>query len=330
MTDDTDTGVTLRDGVEIALSDGTRVVADAATPDGDVAVYSHAHGDHLYDDSPGEAVCSPTTAALAGVRRDDPVAAVSHPRVELVDAGHVAGSRAVVVEDPDGTTYCYTGDVSTRDRLSLDGFEPPDADVLVVEATYGTPEYVFPPQAELERRIVDFLEDTTDRPVLLFGYALGRAQELQLLAERAGRSVVVSEAIADLSAVIASHHDVSFPGTRYDDLDDLGPGDAAVLPSGVAGSDWVDRLCDRTDALAVGFSGWAVDDSFLYRGGYDETFVLSDHCDFRELCDVVAAVDPERVYTTHGFTDELAAHLTSEGYDARSLVADQHTLADFG
>lgn len=335
------TGVSLRDGIRIDLSDGSTVVADAESPpeqrdgsgasgDGDhTTVLTHAHGDHLFDNDPGPVVCSAATADLARVRRDATVERTGDERIELRDAGHVAGSRAAVVTDPDGTRYCYTGDVSTRDRLYLSGFEPPDADVLVVEATYGRPEYVFPPQSEIESRIVDFLEDTSDQPVLLFGYALGRAQKLQVLADRAGRAVFLSEAIAALSAAMEPHIPTDLPGEQYDDLDDIGPGDAVILPTGLSSSSWVEKLCDRQDALSVGFSGWAVDESFRYRGDYDETFVLSDHCDFEELCDLVAAVDPDRVYTTHGFADDLATHLTTEGYDARALVEDQQTLDDF-
>ncbi|WP_458205749.1 hypothetical protein [Haladaptatus sp. NG-SE-30] len=35
--------------------------------------------------------------------------------------------------------------------------------------------------------------------------------------------------------------------------------------------------------MKVGFSRWAVTDSYRYRGGYDVTFPLSDHCDFDDL-----------------------------------------------
>jgi putative mRNA 3-end processing factor len=328
-----DTAVSLRDGIRIELSDGTSVVVDATDPDGDAVLVSHAHGDHLYDDPPDEVICSTATADLAAVRRDgQPTRTATLPgegRIDLLDAGHVAGSRAAVVTDPDGTRYCYTGDVTTRDRLYLDGFEPPDADVLIVEATYGEPGYVFPPQSALESEIVDFFADTR-RPVLAFGYALGRAQTLQLLAERAGCRVTVSDAIARLNAVIERHTDAAFPAERYDDLDEIEPGDVVVLPAGLSGRDWVDRLCERTDAVTAGFSGWAVDDSYRFRGGYDETFVLSDHCDFSELVELVEAVDPERVYTVHGSTETLASELTSRGFDAQALVADQHTLGEFG
>ena len=331
MTDDT--AVSLRDGIRIELSDGTSVVADATAPDGDAALVSHAHGDHLYDDPPDEILCSATTADLAAVRRDgQPAQTTTLPgagRVDLLDAGHIAGSRAALVTDPDGTRYCYTGDVTTRDRLYLDGFDPPDADVLIVEATYGEPDYVFPPQSELEAEIVDFFADT-QAPILAFGYALGRAQTLQLLAQRAGCRVTVSDAIAELNDVIERQTQATFAADRYDDLDEIEPGEVVVLPAGLSGSDWVNRLCERTDAVAAGFSGWAVDDSYRFRGGYDETFVLSDHCDFSELVGLVRAVDPEQVYTVHGSTATLANELTARGFDAQALVADQHTLGEFG
>ncbi len=331
MTDDT--AVSLRDGIRIELSDGTSVVADATDPDGDAALVSHAHGDHLYDDPPEEVICSATTADLAAVRRDGrPARTTTLPgegRVDLLDAGHVAGSRAALVTDPDGTRYCYTGDVTTRDRLSLDGFDPPDADVLIVEATYGEPGYVFPPQSQLESEIVDFFADTR-APILAFGYALGRAQTLQLLAQRAGCRVTVSDAIAELNDVVERHTEATFPAEQYDNLDEIEPGDVVVLPAGLSGRDWVDRLCERTDAVAAGFSGWAVEERYRFRGGYDETFVLSDHCDFSELVELVAAVDPEQVYTVHGSTETLANELTTRGFDAQALVADQHTLGEFG
>lgn len=323
--------VTLSDGVQFDVAGVGTVVADAEAPGGDVNVTSHAHGDHLFaaESAPDEVVCSAATSALAGVRRPGTsYDVVDHPRVDLSNAGHVAGSRVVRVEG-DERTYLYTGDVSVRDRCYLEGFDPVPADVLVVEATYGRPEYVFPDQDELERRIVEWLNDTVDRPVLLFGYALGRAQKLQRLVARSDRSrLLVSDAIADLNAVIETHLDVTFGARRYEDFD-LDPGDVVVLPSGSARLDYVDRVTRETGALTAGFSGWALDDSFRYRGGYDEAFVLSDHADFEELCRIVDAVDPEEVYTHHGFADEFAAHLTGEGYQAQSLKQGQTSLGQF-
>jgi putative mRNA 3-end processing factor len=320
--------VRYRDGIEIELSDGTRVVCDADDPDGDVNVLSHAHGDH-WPEGEVTAVCSPLTASLASVRRDVPCHRTTDKRVELLPAGHVAGSRAALVTDPDGTRYLYTGDVCTRSRFYLDGFEPPTADVLVVEATYGEPGYVFPDHATLADEIRTWLAETT-APVLLLGYALGRAQKLQLFAEAADRDrVLTTDAVHRVNEAIEAHRGVRFGAEQYGSETELTAGDALVLPMTSGRIDWVDRLADETGAVKAGFSGWAADASFRFRGDYDVTFPLSDHCDFEELLSLVAAVDPERVYTQHGAAASLAARLTDAGYDATALRQNQTSLGEF-
>ncbi|AGN00522.1 hypothetical protein L593_02855 [Salinarchaeum sp. Harcht-Bsk1] len=337
--------VTLGDGVRIETAIGD-VVADGKRPSGDLAVTSHAHSDHLpsvasASDTP--AICSPLTANLAGVRRSEALTVAEHPDVTLLPAGHVAGSRAVLIDDGE-TRYCYTGDVCTRDRCHLDGFEPPDADVLIVEATYGRPGYVFPDHDEIEREIFAWLTETMDRPVVLVGYALGRAQKLQEIVSRSDRTrCLVSEGVAAVTDPIEAALGVDFgaepfdPETSADGRDagspgtepTLEPGDALVVPSNVRRSERVQQLVEETGALTAGFSGWAAGSSFRYRGDYDATFPLSDHCDFEELLELVETADPDAVYTQHGFTDDLAEALVDRGYRARSLKRNQTTLADF-
>ena len=325
--------VSLGDGVVVALSDGRRVVCDGDA-DGDVTVLSHAHGDHLTEERPEPLVCSPLTAALAEERRDleEPLTPDDHPDVELRPAGHVVGSRAAYVTDPDtGRTVCYTGDVCTRDRLYLEGFDPEPADDLVIETTYGTPAYRFPPTDVVLGEIREWLRETLGEVVLLFGYSLGRAQKLQRLAVEAGRDrVFVTDAIAGINDVVAAHRDVSFPVQRYESAVTPEPGDAVVLPMQTNRLSFVDRLVEETGGLKAGFSGWAVDRSFEYRGEYDVTFPLSDHCDFAELERVVEAVDPERVFTHHGANEAFARHVQA-AFDVRSraLKRDQRTLAEF-
>jgi len=318
--------VRYRDGIEFVLSDGTRVVCDADDPDGDVNVVSHAHGDHA-PEVETTAVCSPLTADLVRARLGTPLHRTADDRVTLWPAGHVAGSRAALIADPDGTRYLYTGDVCTRPRFYLPGFDPPDADVLVVEATYGEPSNEFPPHGAVLADIRAWLAET-EGPVFLFGYALGRAQKLQLVAAEAGWDVYATDAIRRVNDTIETHLDVRFDADAYGDVD-LEAGDALVVPTTTARVDWVERLAAETGAVKAGFSGWAVESSFAFRGGYDVTFPLSDHCDFPELCDLVATVDPARVYTQHGSADTLARHLTQAGYDTRSLRRNQSTFDDF-
>ena len=327
--------VRLSDGVEIDLATGERFVADASEPDGDIHFVSHAHGDHLYDAPPGTVLCSDLTARLATRRREDTPLEyrTQHPRVELLPSGHVPGSHAALVDDGE-RRFLYTGDVSTRDRFWLEGFQPVDADVLIVESTYGTPAYEFPAQATLEDRIVDWFEETRGTPLVCFGYSLGRAQEVQALVNRSARTddgeLYVTEAIASVNEVVEDACDVAFEATRYDRDTELDGDDVLVLPSQTSRLGFVSELVEAAGAVTAGFSGWAIQDSYRFRADLDAAFTLSDHCDYPELLALVEAVDPEVVYTQHGFADELATAVRSElGVRAQALKRNQSTLGDF-
>lgn len=329
-------GVYLRDGVEIEFASGERIVCDGV-PKGSskqevTTAVSHAHGDHLVDTA-GEIVASELTVALASVRQSEcKPEKITHPAVDLIPAGHIAGSRAVLLTDPEtDCRYLYTGDCRLSDRLYLDGFDPVDADVLILETTYGDPKYRFPSPEKTHNRIREWLAQTMDDVVILFGYALGRAQKLQVLLESTARSrVFITDAIAELNAVIESRHEISFDARRYTTDVTLQPGDAVVLPMQTTRLGWIESLIEATDAMTAGFSGWAIDDSFIYQRGVDKGFVLSDHCDYDELIELVTTVDPERVYTQHGFTETFATRLTREhGYDTQALKSNQSTLGDF-
>ena len=352
-----------RDGIHFEFGDGRRIVADASSETGDVNVVSHAHADHTFRSRPDTVVCAAETAAIAEARTGVGFEFVERlPGIDLVPAGHVVGSRAAIVDrdqlaaggtrgedpqrrSPEYRRYCYTGDFSIRDRWYLEGFDPTAvaADVLVMETTYGRPEYRFPAQEELEDAIVDWIRDNRDRPLFLFGYSLGRAQKLLWLArvatERddesvtdgtdAARDVLVSDSIHEVTRAIEDATALSFPGQPYDSLRDL-EDEIVVLPSNQARSDWVEATVDRENGLKAGFSGWAVDDGFRYRGNYDVTFPLSDHCDFDDLVATVEAIDPDVVYTHHGFAEAFATTLETEhDYRARPLKRDQRTLGEF-
>lgn len=324
--------IRIRDGVEIEFESGELVVADASEPTGDINILSHAHGDHLYSEPPDQIVCSGTTAQLAATRRDSVrrPEVVDHPMVTLYGSGHIPGSRAALIDNGQ-TSVLYTGDLSIRDRFYLNGFEPVDADILIIESTYGKPEFQLPPQDEEEAAFVSWLNETLGTPVLAFGYTLGRAQELQLLGERSGRETIyVTEAIERINRVIESELDVTFAVERYSSETTLDPNDLLVLPSQTNRLSFVDTLIEDSGAIKVGVSGWAVDSSFKYRGDFDQTFALSDHCGFSELIEVVEAVAPEKVYTNHGFAEELASEITTQlGMGSQALKQNQTTLGEF-
>ena len=178
--------------------------------------------------------------------------------------------------------------------------------------------------------MIDFLEETADRPAVVFGYAFGRAQTAQLLARRADRggTLYVTDAVARVNQAIEAHLDVEFGAERWTAGTDLGPGDVLVRP-GSPGSAGVAGLVESSGAVTVGLSGWALTGAFRFGRGFDAAFPLSDHCDFEELLELVEAVDPEVVYTHHGFDEAFASTLAGRGYEAYALKRNQATLAEF-
>ncbi len=318
-----------KDGIHFEVGD-RKFVADSRSSTGDVNIVSHAHMDHLHQ-SDSQVVCSDLTARLAEARTDEKVQRHENHDVELIPSGHILGSSAALFGEE--KKYLYTGDVSMRDRAYIEGFQPPSADVLVVESTYGIPAYTFPDQKSIENRIKDFVADNRDQPLYLFGYSLGKAQKIQkIIDDVAERPVLAHGAVKKMNDAVEKASEMSFPAEAYGENKKKLKEENAILiaPSRSSQADWMEKNLEKFGGLKAGFSGWAAQESFKYRGGYDETFVLSDHCDFEELVELVQAVDPEEVYTQHGFDEELASHLSRElGYNAKALKKNQTSLSQF-
>jgi putative mRNA 3-end processing factor len=319
-----------KDGIHFDVN-GKTFVADSRSAAGDVNIVSHAHFDHLHQ-SDSRVVCSDLTARLAEARTGEEVQRHENHDVELIPSGHILGSSAALFGGE--KKYLYTGDVSMRDTAYLQGFQPRSADVLVVESTYGIPAYSFPEQKEIENRIRDFIVDNRDQPLYLFGYSLGKAQKIQkIIEEVAERPVLAHGAVKKMNDAVEQASDMSFDAVPYGENKRKLDEENAILiaPSRSSQADWMEKNVEKFSGLKAGFSGWAAQESFKYRGGYDETFVLSDHCDFEELVELVRKVDPGKVYTQHGFDEELASYLSRElGFHAKALKKNQTSLSRFG
>ncbi|MFB6158602.1 MAG: MBL fold metallo-hydrolase RNA specificity domain-containing protein [Candidatus Nanohalobium sp.] len=318
--------ITEKDGIHIHGE--KKVVADSRNSKGDINFVSHAHFDHMHR-SDTKVVASELTAKLAEARSDETVQRTESENLELIPSGHILGSSSALIKGEEDVLY--TGDVSLRDRVYLDGFKPVSADILVVESTYGIPAYRFPEQQVIENRIKDFIRDE-DSPLILFGYSLGKAQKIQKLVEEATeRPVLAHESVKKMNDVVEEATDMNFSAIPYGENKELMEENGILIaPSRSSQSNWVEKLVGKTGAVKAGFSGWATTESFKYRGGYDETFQLSDHCDFDGLVELVEKVDPEKVYVQHGFDEEFASYLKKEkGFNARALKKNQSSLTDF-
>ena len=92
-----------------------------------------------------------------------------------------------------------------------------------------------------------------------------------------------------------------------------------VAPPAVAGSAWLKRFGDASDAFA---SGWMQLRGARRRQGVDRGFVLSDHADWPGLQRAIAATGASRVIVTHGYEAVMVRWLAEQGLQAGSFATE--------
>ena len=219
----------------------------------------------------------------------------------------------VLIETDRGESLLYTGDFKTKPGLSAEPMEQAQAQTLVMETTFGRPNYVFPPGEQVHTSIQRFCANTLSAgqtPVLL-AYSLGKAQEVLKILEGQGFSLMAHAKVRELNQVYA-YHGIQIPDTRPLDFLNM-EGQVVVMPPAVS------KQLPRANCRVAMVSGWGLDGAARYRYGVDEMLPLSDHADYPDLLSFVEQVSPKQVYTMHGYDQEFAADLRSRGYTAWSL-----------
>jgi len=290
------------------------------------AIISHAHFDHVARH--GESICTHTTAKLIAVRGAKPgdqvktvdfgetINITPTAQATLWPAGHVLGSAQVQIEHPDFGRLLYTGDFKTRRSRTVERCAQPPADVLIMETTFAREHYVFPPAEETMAAAISFCRESLNEgavPVLV-GYSLGRSQEILAHLAEADLPIMLHPRVA---AVTRAYEELGYTFPAYTSLAPMfAPGHVIIAPQQALRSGPLASLAPLRTAV---LTGWAMDDATRYRSPTDAAFPLSDHADYPELVAFVEAVQPQRVYTVHGFATEFAADLRSRGWDAWAL-----------
>jgi len=313
---------------------GTELYLDSRRPRRRCFV-SHAHGDHMGVHE--QAIATPATAALAeyrtglqGVAELDygtPFDFCPHTRLRLLPAGHVVGSAMVHVTRPEGSLL-YTGDFKLRECLTVPRAEPCEADVLVMESTFGLPLFRFPPWRQVVDQLVEVVADAmkAGRQPVVMGYSLGKSQEITRILTGAGFPVTAHGAVFQMNRIHEKLGVPLGPYRRYSPADFHGPRalpleerGVLVAPPNVARSGFVTRF---ENPCRVILTGWAMLKNAKYRYGVDHALPLSDHADFDELLELVERVRPKKVYSHHGYR-EFADTLRARGHDAELARPDE-------
>ena len=206
-------------------------------------------------------------------------------------ADHILGAAQVLVEDAEGTRILYTSDFRLPETPII------EADVLVMEATYGNPARVRPFEKVVESVFVSLVEQGLKKgPVYVFGYC-GKLQEvMEILHEAKVKSpLIVPEKVFQVSKICEKH------GMRLGKYL-LSSGEEAQLMMEkrepyVAFYHMGSRKYVGKDAFRLCVSGWEFNSPCRKIAENEHLVALSDHSDFRGLLHYVRESKPKLVIT---------------------------------
>ena len=297
----------------------------------ELGLISHAHSDHTARHQ--QPILTANTRILLAeyLKKSDPITLdYGEPldrgnyTLTLYPAGHCLGSaQALVTNKETGERLLYTGDFKAQPSPINEPLTPVACDTLVIEATYGKPEYTFPPEEkvlETAYRTLRMWLSKGERPIVQ-GWRLGKAQEIMhyLLAE--GFELVVEEGIYRVAEAY-QEAGVEFPGSFACLNGHWAEGQVLVCPPGYRKTSELNlalgkRYMELTGWASASGKGRGNGNRYWGRRG-DASLAYSDHADFNDLVEYVGQVQPKQVYTVNGFPD-LAAHLRTLGYPAVHL-----------
>lgn len=287
-------------------------------------VISHAHSDHIADHR--SIVATPETARIFRHRVGE-TAVVTQAYGERRDygryaltfypAGHCLGSAQVLVE-AEGERLVYTGDIKLRPNVAAEQAVVVPCDTLVMESTFGDPQYVFPPDVATFDRLYAAVERafSDDRVPVVLAYALGKSQEALELLLRRGYRVSLHGSVWNVSEIYRELG-VKFSGEyeRYDR--ERLKGRVLIAPPGCRKQPMITNIGRR---YLVMLTGWAMSKSapYMYKG-VDLVLPLSDHADFDELVRLATESGASRIITMHG-AKKFANILRDMGLNAEHLA----------
>ena len=223
--------------------------------------------------------------------------------VEVVpyNSGHVLGSYEFDVRTPEGNVL-FTGDFNTEYTMTMKPAEPIQCDILILEATFGSPSFVFPPEDAIGKEMVDWAKKIIKSGKIPTFQAdpLGNAQEIIGIFRESGIPVVTHWKVSRINRIYEAHgHKLDYVDAKtYEAQEITDSGNLVyVTPKQL-------DLQDHPEFVPALVSGWAL-------WARKTAFPLSDHADFPRLIKFVEDCRPKTVLTCHGskFSDTLAHYI---------------------
>ncbi len=216
-------------------------------------------------------------------------------KIVLKEAEHIPGAAQVLLEDEENYRIAYTGDFKNPGRGT------PiirDLDVLIIESTYGKPEWTRPFKHEVESLFVDLVKDLlVQGPVLIYGFH-GKIQEVMLLLRSSGIDApfIVPPTVYRVTKAITKH------GYFIGDLFNI----QSLEAKEIIRSKWFVGFFHANSSRRIEnygihkynriiLTGWEFREPYR-RIDYKTWIVaLSDHADFEQLLEYVEESNPRIV-----------------------------------
>ena len=293
------------------------------------ALITHGHSDHARAGH-GAVLATRETLAIMAVRYGadfagaTQVATLHEPMrigdasVRFVPAGHVLGSAQIVIE-VGGCRVVVSGDYKRTEDPTCRPFEVVPCDVFITEATFGLPVFRHPDTRGEVKKLLDSVELFPERAHIVGAYALGKAQRVMALLREAGyeQPIHLHGAMERLTDLYKAEG-VPLGDTPKVVAAERGKlGGAIVLcPPSAVQEIWARRFPDPVTAFA---SGWMRVRARARQKGVELPLVISDHCDWDELCATILETGAGEVWVTHGQEDALVHWCGTQGIEARPL-----------
>jgi putative mRNA 3-end processing factor len=294
----------------------------------DRAVITHGHSDHARAGH-GAVLATPETIAVMKARlgadcagsfqelRYGETVGVGGVSVRLVPAGHILGSAQVVLEFG-GQRAVISGDYKRQADPTAAAFELVQCDLFVTEATFALPVFRHEPDAHEIGKLLTSLQAFGERTHVIGAYTLGKAQRLIALLRAGGydKPIWLHGALKSMCDLYRSLGCDLGELALVSDAPDKLPGEVVLCPPSALKDRWSRRLTDPVTAYA---SGWMRVRARARQSGVELPLVISDHCDWDDLCRSILETGAEEVWVTHGQEDALVHWCLSRGINARPL-----------
>jgi putative mRNA 3-end processing factor len=290
---------------------GDSVACDAHDSSRPLRVVTHAHADHLYGLRSSIKSCEKvlmtratrdlTQALNYSIKLKDAASVKTleygkilkygNEKITLLKADHILGACQVLVEDAGGIRIVWTGD------FRLEGTPVVDCDVLVVEATYGSPSCRRRFDVDVRELLVSMIEKRLrGGTVYVFGYH-GKLQEIMKILREADVEVpfVMPERVYEVTKVCEKH------GMRLGCLSLSTDKEGHELLDGnlpcVAFYHMNQRQHVGLRNARICVSGWEFHSPCRQIGDREHLVALSDHSDFDGLIEYVRRSRAKQVIT---------------------------------